>query len=500
MGIIKSRDLEQYRQFFEIQGGSKVAEIVKSNLPFHDSVTKINDLWQVTLHCGDPTWVVLHEAAHQRYSSFDELAANQAFSDTLILRLVNVIEDARIEYLAEEWFNKPLFDLHRHMLLEQVPDVTQTNIIQCIASFIYDLSMVMTPLYQNVINKFGGEIREAIKSTTSDNAVGVAIKIAAYLAWEQNKNDSTQNKTVISDEIFPSLDDVKLEDIDILINNTVTDKLKKYNNILNNRNKEEKIKGTTNDLLYHSVEIVYVTQTPIILHKRVRFLLNDCVDYTEFRSSAQYGVINPTKIWRTAIGDINIFSKHPSHVGKIVILVDLSTSMECRCNVSDPLVYPIASGMIARQVVGLLTQRFSNAAVFGFCSSSDTNFIVPITPRFFPLCSIHGDLSFTTLIPGGGNLDCSALLWLEQYFWGIDNDVQVIIVSDGNPAGPFPAECDSFKHTRMIAQRLYKKGVRYASVLINNQEQLLYPSDIVVHVDDIEQISLLQHVFSFLLK
>tara|TARA_R100001129_G_scaffold23167_2_gene14732 strand:+ start:3661 stop:5472 length:1812 start_codon:yes stop_codon:yes gene_type:complete len=185
-----------------------------------------------------------------------------------------------------------------------------------------------------------------------------------------------------------------------------------------------------------------------------------------------------TDTWKiSALGDTKVFGRSDHRSGKLVILFDLSGSMDFYSSkeVGSKSYLAVQSGLA-------LQEAFPQAETYGFVSDNKTNYIVPMETGMFPTAKSYHDGM------GHGNPDCVALLYLEELLQGQMQDSMAIVISDGYPCGPAPMrDSHMVSHTRQIANRLYNDGLRFASVLINTGSTI-YPSDVVAHVRRIEDI------------
>ena len=185
-----------------------------------------------------------------------------------------------------------------------------------------------------------------------------------------------------------------------------------------------------------------------------------------------------TDTWKiSALGDTKVFGRSDHRSGKLVILFDLSGSMDFYSSkeVGSKSYLAVQSGLA-------LQEAFPQAETYGFVSDNKTNYIVPMETGMFPTAKSYYDGM------GHGNPDCCALLYLEELLQGQTQDSMAIVISDGYPCGPAPMrDSHMVNHTRQLANKLYNDGLRFASVLINTGSTI-YPSDVVAHVRSIEDI------------
>ena len=185
-----------------------------------------------------------------------------------------------------------------------------------------------------------------------------------------------------------------------------------------------------------------------------------------------------TDTWKiSALGDTKVFGRSDHRSGKLVILFDLSGSMDFYSSkeVGSKSYLAVQSGLA-------LQEAFPQAETYGFVSDDKTNYIVPMETGMFPTSKSYFDGM------GHSNPDCVALLYLEELLQGQLQDSMAIVISDGSPCGPAPMrDSHMISHTRQLANKLYNDGLRFASVLINTGSTI-YPSDVVAHVREINDI------------
>ena len=185
-----------------------------------------------------------------------------------------------------------------------------------------------------------------------------------------------------------------------------------------------------------------------------------------------------TDTWKiSALGDTKVFGRSNHRSGKLVILFDLSGSMDFYSSqsVGSKSYLAVQSGLA-------LQEAFPQAETYGFVSDNKTNYIVPMETGMFPTNKSYYDGM------GHGNPDCCALLYLEELLQGQTQDSMAIVISDGYPCGPAPMrDSHMISHTRQLANKLYNDGLRFASILIDTQSTI-YPSDVVAHVRSINDI------------
>jgi len=254
----------------------------------------------------------------------------------------------------------------------------------------------------------------------------------------------------------------------------------------------------------HEIVIFNGPMRPLELSPQARILLRNLPSEIDKSFQRRYSGELSDDAWQVTYGNTKIFEKPPKRRGDIFLLLDMSHSMQCSCpecleGCSCPECLEDGAGAltnrsyIATQIIGILSQRFSKIQIYGFCSSLDENYIVPIPAGKVPTCQRRGEY-----LNRGGNADCTALMWLKDVqLGGLNDSTTVIIISDGAPYGPFPIRCDSVEHTRRLAQEIYNNGVRYVSILLGDCPFHIYPANITAHIDTLDQITKLQDVIDY---
>ena len=256
-----------------------------------------------------------------------------------------------------------------------------------------------------------------------------------------------------------------------------------------------------------------MAQAPITLEENVKLALNN-FEGGFIPKLAKRGVPS-ARVWRLEeLGDTNIFKVPPKRIGKLIVMVDMSGSMGCGCDVhnryrpDEPL-----NGRLAWQAAGAIAQNQKHAEFYGFISNPDTNMIVPFTPGMAPQCLNDAawrqpDGSLSPLRhSAAGNPDCVALEFMAAQVESDMQNTSAVIISDGQPAGPGPqnkhnryveGEGHLVDHTRQLASALHKNGVRFLSVLIRTRASTIYPAEVSVKVEDLKDLRNMETAFGWL--
>ena len=186
--------------------------------------------------------------------------------------------------------------------------------------------------------------------------------------------------------------------------------------------------------------------------------------------------------WRLpALGDPNVFKKHPQTASQMVILVDMSASM-------GEAHYSFMPIKKALDTTSIVLARFPDTKAYGFtspdkmtrteCRDNKTNaMLVPIHELQYPMV----DKSATPL--------CGAMKGLEEL---VDlSDSKILIITDGEPN-----MCYSGSSTECVASRATawgNKGLRFATMYLTNGRRGIakhpLPVELSVTVGDNESLT-----------
>ena len=189
--------------------------------------------WEFGLNKNDHATAHIHEAGHALFSPFDYAGrVAEMMHDTRIHRMVNIMEDRRIEFLCDLWWiGAAVYEYHRADLIRQsakawaaygnAPIYTSTmpkdgrwefgesisddmhgtprerdpsweaRAVSIAVSLItYDLpGVVYDPVIMKVVEKFKEKILAAGCSIDKNAAIRVAVEIANYMDWLNEPND-----------------------------------------------------------------------------------------------------------------------------------------------------------------------------------------------------------------------------------------------------------------------------------------------------------------------
>ena len=231
--LVGDTSLQAWKEWFELYTGTEV----------HVEVTHDTDKvglnpdgsWTLGLKLDDEESSAHHEKCHVMFSPFDEInkagsiAANK-LSDPRIKHMVNIFEDARIEWLGDKyWPTMEIRNNHRAALIrEGQRDVTKnvigfdaadpqharpycnaSDLSRALLHLVYELPMVsIDPVIDDVLNVFKDDIQATVHNLGGFMGLGdkmasvkLAIRIADYLTWkEPPKNNPADDKPPADDE------------------------------------------------------------------------------------------------------------------------------------------------------------------------------------------------------------------------------------------------------------------------------------------------------------
>jgi hypothetical protein len=223
---IGANQLETYESYYSLltNAPSRVYWTEGTDQVGFDSYTRG---WEFGLNAGDHTTAHIHEAGHALFSPFDYAGrVAQMMHDARIHRMVNIMEDRRIEFLCDLWWKgADVYEYHRADLIRQsakawaaygnAPIYTSTmpkddrwefgesisddmhgitrerdpsweaRAVSIAVSLItYDLpGVVYDPVIMKVVEKFKEKILAAGCSIDKNAAIRVAVEIANYMDW-----------------------------------------------------------------------------------------------------------------------------------------------------------------------------------------------------------------------------------------------------------------------------------------------------------------------------
>ena len=319
-----------------------------------------------------------------------------------------------------------------------------------------------------VLEKYGKNIEEAVKSSSPTIALETAIAIAhemGMVSFEPSLEALTEPSTSVQTdwiEIPKEAQDSAEEIIDSI------------------SGEKEGLEGSGN----HQYRIFHPDMVPFKGMEYCSYILNQWAGSKPLYKAAIYGAPR-NNLWAINYGKTKVFNKRIVSAGKVVVLVDLSASMVGFTSAKQPgyLAF-LAANLIAGSAGG------SDVDLYGFTGSFDENIIIPLKAEYVPNVTSHlGECTLLGLTPM-----CVALTFLSSVYQGAEASIAVLI-TDGNPSAAICLSQEHvIEHTRELAYSLYEAGMRYLLIQVNTEGlEHLYPAEITVQVnceEDLLQIPL----------
>lgn len=260
--------------------------------------------------------------------------------------------------------------------------------------------------------------------------------------------------------------------------------------------------------LYHGHEVhgwPHVERDTVdnTLEDRMKLVLSGLPDDMDIPKRAYTGAVT-SDVWKLNTGNAKVFARAPKSDSRLVMLVDMSGSMGSSTGGEyqrGEVLYSgtETSGYIAWQVVAAIEQQYPDVEVFGFWTSVLNHLIrLPKGKRpWWPSDHVDGDTRDRTTLTGG-NGDCTALLWLREYLAGDMATTTAIVVSDGHPSGG-ATPCNEIEHAKAVAHQMRDDGIRYASVLIGQDDPFdIYPAELKTVIYNSDDFDKMKDLLAFL--
>ena len=507
-------------------GGSPV--VLKDNDNDLVSWDEISKTWTIGVSARHNLLVAIHEGAHQMWSPLTGETLLTSISQ-VTSQIWNILEDARIDTMASEWFHQPLWDYHRKELLwdfhragTREPETLLGLVLVSTTVLAFHLDLPLPEDSTEFVSIFGDRVRSCTAATAKE-VVQLAIEIGLYLSDIQTTELSRASLDVPESEATLELNGTQIPSVvdpsgpDIVprqqprhpIDAGKMDTISKNAKVLTSTvlrktgrsfavHVDDTVKGYNSSPEDHHYEIVRYEQVPIVLGTSTRILLDTWESSEEGHTHNSRAGMPSHRAWRMNYGDTKVFSKPSRRRGELLVLIDMSGSMNCwcsKCHSEGSFDFDPTNGYLAFQTAGALAQSTSDCSFWGFCSNSHNSIIAPLEPGYQPICRLTGDRR-----PPTGNPDCVALMFAADKMMSEFSNSSLVIISDGYPAGPAPLSGDHLlKHTRELATEYYNKGLRYASVLLGPDLSMgLYPADVSVNIKTVEDIGNLRWVVDWL--
>ena len=320
-----------------------------------------------------------------------------------------------------------------------------------------------------ILEKYGKNIEAAVKSSSPVKALETAIAIAHEVGGSTSGpvlGSQPEPGTPAQSEEPETPQGVE-EYVDAIVN-------------LINEGKEG-LEGSGN----HRYRVLHPEIVPFKGMEYCSYILNQWAGSKPLYKAAIYGAPRDN-VWAINYGKTKVFNKRIVSAGKVVVLVDLSSSMEGFWSAKQP-------GYLAFQAANLIAGSAggSDVDLYGFTGTFDENIIIPLKAGYVPQAD-------TDFFAGSSSLRltpmCVALKFLSSVYQGAEASIAVLI-TDGNPSAATDLSQDHvIQHTRELAYSLYEAGMRYLLIQVNIEGlETLYPAEITLHVsceEDLLQIPL----------
>jgi Mg-chelatase subunit ChlD len=211
-------------------------------------------------------------------------------------------------------------------------------------------------------------------------------------------------------------------------------------------------------------------------------------------TSYRYTGTVSNKTWQMAIGNMRTFSRTTQSRTRIGILMDISGSMGCACNMC-------VNGLLERapNIYGITNSAAIGYAVAGAVSELDTDAVVATYAGYDEIYRIKPGHVLTHEAygaTGGSTPTCVALEWLEKSMAEDLSDAFCLLITDGYPnvcsAGQNPTE-----HTNAIAWRMYESGVQFGVVVVGRYSANItanLPPTVTVNISRFGELDKLQEI------
>jgi hypothetical protein len=410
------------------------------------------------------------------------------------------------------------------------------NISSGILKAVYDLPMInLDPIVKDVLAVFRDDIEAAVKDLRGwqgfgDKMVSVrlAIRIAAYLKWKEqtqppepptddpgepcddgegqpadphddddsgDSGDSGDSDGGDSPDDSESDDttqdgsgcDISDSDLDELIEDIEKQTKREVNKVQRRKGKLAPPVSTNGNYdQHHPYNQFDVPGDEPPLHKKLRSMLDSISEPLSLPRSSTRGRINPRRLHALQNGDMKVFTARPKTRGPVLIMVDCSGSMSCRCAsctesyieymdkqqppVGDYIPCGDASWQIARSIARSVGY---DAEVYGFDGNGGyaPTSIGRVMPRQQPK---HGWF-------GGGTPICTALSFIEHRLGGNTNQATIVFITDGMPNQCPAPTGNGVTHSMEIANRLNAGGADFVAIQLGSFRDI-FPSSLCLKI------------------
>jgi len=368
--------------------------------------------------------------------------------------LFAALEHNRIDRIASAWYDRDMV-------------AASAKHIECISAGSNILAQeLLGMLYGKplsggfpILEKYKENIEAAVKSSSPVKAVQTAIAMA------NEAGGSTYNPrlpVLLEPAAFSEPTEKGILDVPEEHGEIVVSPAKK---------EEVRFEGNGN----HQYRVCYPEMIPFEGMEFCSYVLNQWTASKPLYKTATHGAPR-NNVWAINHGKTRVFNKRVVSAGKIVVLVDLSSSMISFSSARQPgyLAF-LAANLVAGSAGG------SDVDLYGFTGDSKENFIIPIEAGYVLDESMgwFGNPALVRLTPM-----CVALTFLSTTYQSADASIAVLI-TDGRPSEASGMSREHVvEHTRELAYSLYEAGMRYLLIQVKTEGlEQLYPAEITLHVD-----------------
>ncbi len=378
--------------------------------------------WDVVLPEGDKA-VQLHEMGHVLFTSF-ETNAISAKLNPIGRELLAVLEDARVDTKAGEWYREDLKGDHaRRIVVEGLGG--DHLLLNDVVKLAYNLDLPLSEAGNAVEARFGRRI-EAVQTSDDPWATArLAFEIQALYEDGQlgpvqdlgqnggqgngGQQGPTGQEGLTQTRISPmgkrskapgeesgrggGLDELDLrrevpgegdrweDSWDRMVVLAAREAEQVRRTVESDRRKAKTSEGD------HTVHIIEAPQEPTKLSIYGELVLDETAGIG--RQTKRNGRPTPD-VWKLGLyGETRVFTRPPKRKGRLIVLVDLSGSVGCWCEkhkggLGDGRT---TAGWREWQVASTISRRLPDATVIGFSGAQGGTYIVPIDPGNQPVCN-----------------------------------------------------------------------------------------------------------------
>lgn len=315
-----------------------------------------------------------------------------------------------------------------------------------------------------ILEKYVKNIEAAVKSSSPAKALETAIAIAHEVgeSTPEPLSECQLEPEAPPEPVEQEVPDIAQESAEKLVNSIPREKVK--------------LEGTGS----HQYRIFHPEMVPFKGMEYCSYILDLWAGSKPLYRAAIHGAPR-YNVWALNYGKTKVFNKRIVSAGKVIVLVDLSASMEGFWSAEQ-------AGFLAFQAANLIAGSAGGSEVdlYGFTGSFSENVIIPLKAGYVP----QGDMRCSGESPLLGLTPmCVALQFLSSVYQGADASIAVLI-TDGNPSGAVGLSQDHvIEHTRELAYSLYVAGMRYLLIQVNTEGlERLYPAEITLHVNREEDL------------